>query len=629
MPWSRLKFTPGFNKEGTRYSASGTWWDGNLVRFRDGYPESWGGWQRVFATLTSEGYARSLHRFSDLSGFQWTGIGTNRRFYIASDDVYYDITPYRSSTTLAANPLDATNGSTSINVNHTAHGLLPGDSIIISGATTFAGIPASDFNKEHVVVTYVGPDDYTINVATTAGATVSGGGGAVVVNALYHAGSTDQIYGGGWGTGGWGEEEWGGDPTLGSASRLGIWTQENWGEDLVANVNKGPIFYWDATNPSTRMVNIRNLPGADGNAPEYSEFVLVSHRDRHLLSFGCTEFGSSNVNPMTVRWCSQENILNWNEASTTGTAGSLPLSRGSRLLAGIATLQEIVIWSDAATYSLRYIGSPYIYGAEIIADFSDIVGLKACTQHNSVVYWMGRSGFYAYTGRVERIPCSVWDYVSNRMDVTQNNKVFGSTNRAFNEIIWFYPSTSASPGEVDSYVSLNITSGAWTTGALPRTAWLDMDTLNNPVAASTDLKFYAHEFGAVDGSTSPASAINAYVESGPIELSSEGAYDRGDRMLFIRRIFPDVTFRSAPNLDAANPRVNLVLETMDKPGGGLDDSTSSQVTRSVILPVEEFTDDLHVRIRGRSVSLKIQGGTAGTLWRLGIPRIDIRTDGQR
>lgn len=630
MSWTRLKFAPGIVTDKTNYSSDGQWVDGSLVRFRQGLPERWMGWTRAFGTFVMDGICRSLHRWSDLTGFQWTGVGTNRRFYICSEESQYDVTPIRASETLGSNPIATTNASSTIQISYTAHGLLVGDVILISGAATTGGINATFINVEHQVSEYVDDDKFKIVVGASATSTTTGGGAAVVVESLYHAGGEDQIYGGGWGSLAWGEEEWGGDPALGSTDKIGIWSQDNWGEDLVANINKGPIFYWDATNPSDRMLNILSMSGADGNAPLHAEFVLVSHKDRHLLAFGASEYFTGLPAPMAVRWCSQENILNWDEADTTGTAGSLPFSIGSRLVAAAMTQQETVVFTDQAMYSLRYIGAPYIYGTDLISDFSDVLGLKALTIVDNAVYWLGRSGVYRYSGRVEKLNCPVWDYVSKRLDFTQANKVIVSTVRQYNEVIFHYQSTDESGGDdVDSYFAYNFIEDTWTIGQLGRSAWLDLDMLNNPLAADPfgDRLFY-HETGADDTSRDPPVPLNAYIQSAPIELSSEGAFDKGDRFMFVRRILPDFSFRKYT--DSVNsPSVELVLKTMDKPGGGYKDSTSSQVGRSVILPIEEFTDDLHVRLRGRALTIRIQNGSLGSNWRLGTPRIDARADGQR
>lgn len=626
MPWMQLKFQPGIVKDVTRYGSSGTWVDGSLVRFRRGYPEKWMGWQKIYDGLQLEGYARSISRHFDLYSFQWVCVGTHKRFYVISDDVSYDVTPVKSSGSLGTDPFDATSGSAVVTVNHTSHGLRQGDHVIFAAATTFAGIPAGDLNTELTVTSYIDDDTYTVTVATAASSSASGGGASVTFKYLYTPGSADQVIGGGWGALGWGDEEWGGDPALGSATRMGQWSHQSWGEDLVANIAGGPIFYWDRTNPDTRMVDILDLASADGNAPSQAEFILVSQRDRHLLAFGCTEFGGSTVSLMTIRWCSQEDILDWDDASTTGTAGSLPLSHGSRLISAIQTSKETIVWSDTAMYSLNYIGAPYIFGAQIISTGSDIAGLKAAAVFDDAVYWMGRSGFYRYDGRVQEIDCPVWDYVSQRIDLSNINKVYCSSNRLYSEIIWFYQSEDGS--EVDSYVALNTTDGSWSIGSLERTVWLDMDTYNNPVAIDGDGYIYLHETGSDDGSASPAVAIDAYIESAPIELSSEGSFDRGDRFMFIRRILPDITFRDY-NDNINTPSANIVLKTQDKPGSSLESGSSSQVSQSATIPVETFTEEAHVRLRGRSLIVRIESSSLGTNWRLGVPRIDVRTDGQR
>lgn len=627
MPWTKLRFAPGINKEKTRYSADGTWFDSNLVRFRDGCAEMWAGWVRTITTLTFNGICRSLHRFSDLTGFQWLGVATNSRFYMASDDIWYDVTPIGLTLTLGNNPFAVVNGTPTVTVTHTAHEHTVGDTVIFSGATTTGGILAASLNAEQTIVTYIDPDHYTFTANMNASSTTSGGGAAVVAKYLFYAGSEDQIFGGGWGSASWGEEPWGGEAAS-HGDFLGIWSQDNWGEDLVANAQKGPIFYWDATFPSNRMLDILDMAGADGNAPSTSEFILVSHKDRHLLAFGAEEFGSGLINPMSFRWCDQENILNWDEASLTGTAGSLPLSRGSRFISAVSAQQEIVAWTDQAMYSIRYLGGELIYGADMITDFSDILGMKAATIYDSSVFWMGRSGFYAYTGSVSKIPCDVWDYVSSRLDYSQSTKTIASTNRMHDELIWYYVSVDGDL-EIDSYIAFDMKESVWTVGSLARTAWLDLDTLNHPIGASpNDHALYLHDIGADDGSTMPASALPAFIESAPIELSSEGSFDKGDKFMFIRRILPDVTFRDFS--DGVNtPKVNFNLKMMDKPGGGFGQTIAKQTARTVILPVEEFTDELQVRLRGRSLTLRLDGSTIGTRWRLGVPRIDVRTDGQR
>lgn len=629
MGWMKVRFTPGFNRDRTYYATDGGWYDGNLVRFREGLPESWGGWTRFNEDFVIEGICRSVHRFSDLAGSVWLGLGTSSRFYVAQDDLYYEVTPFIGGDTLNTDPLATVDESSIVTVEHVGHVRLPGTYVVISGATTTNGIPDTVLNAEHMIVDVVDDDHYTIDVGVDATSTGDGGGSAVEVNYLYSPGSGDQFYGGGWGSGTWGEGDWGEDEGSGGGQigdQIGIWSQGSWGEDLIANASNGPIFYWDATNPDDRMINIRDLSGADGNAPLYSKFIIVSHKDRHLLAFGGSEFSTGNAAPLAVRWCSQENILNWDEASTTGTAGSIPFSRGSKFMAGISTQREILVWTDAALYSMQYIGAPYIYAVDLIADFSDINGMKSCTVYNDAVFWWGRSGFYMYDGRVTRIPCPVWDYINNRTDYSQNEKIFGDTIRMFGEVIWYYQSVDGD--EIDSYVCYNVDQNLWTYGILGRTAWLDSDPFHLPIGITADGRIFNHEDGGSDTEVDPPVPLNAWLESAPFELSSEGAYDKGDRFAFVTRILPDVTFRYFET-EVQTPRVELQIRAIDKPGGDFTDTDQGLVTRVTIDHKENFTQENHVRIRGRALALRVATVNRGTRWRLGVPRVYIRADGQR
>jgi hypothetical protein len=654
MPWTSLKISPGLVRNTTRYATSGTWFDCSMVRFRDGFPEKWAGWENAYSGFTMVGKCRSLHRHSDLGGFSWLSAGTSQRFYMISDDLRYDVTPWAGpAVALPNNPFSVTATSSAVIVHHPAHGHFIGDVVLFSGVTgTIGGLPASDFNKAFIISGTApdGDNHYEINLSTdTPASTATGGGAAVTARYLLRAGNDDFVSGGGWGANTWGYEEWGGDhdnatgePLFAALDQLGIWSQDNWGEDLVACAASNGIYYWKASTPTARMINIKDIPadylgpgapGDDGNAPAEAQFIIVSHRDRHLLAFGASRYGDAVVEPMTFRWCDQETITNWNEADLAGTAGSLPLSNGSKFIAAIATPREILVWTDQALYSVQYIGAPLIYQAELLDRWSDIAGMKAVCSFNGVIYWMGRGGFYAYSGRTEKIPCPVWDYVVNRMNKDQFPKVYASSNQLHNEVIWFYPSILDI--ENDSYVAFNVMEQTWTFGSLERTAWLDLDALRGVVAASPDGRIYAHEVGADDGSQSPVRPIEAYIESGPIELSSEGSYDKGDKMMFVRRVMPDVTFREMET-SSDSPQMNITLKMMDRPGGGFRTQEASETRRSVaaggqsvVIQVEQFTEQAWVRLRGRSMTLRLESDTVGTNWRAGVIRIDARTDGAR
>jgi hypothetical protein len=647
MSWTQLRISPGVVRNNTRYAVSGAWFDVSLVRFRDGLPEKWAGWTDRYSGFKFNGVCRSLHRHGTLNGQRWVSLGTSERFYMATDGAQYDVTPLLAEVTVPNCLSSYQIGSKVVFVQQTNHGRYPGDRVILSGVTTtVGGIPTSDFNGvEFTIVDWVSPNSYTIR-STTAASSVqaSVGGAGVKLTYPFRPGSDDAIEGGGWGALGWSEEEWGGDydgpvssggtVAFGAFDQMGIWTQDNWGEDLVANAQSGPIFYWDASFASNRMVDILDLPGADGHAPSEAQFVVISHRDRHCLAFGCTRYDDPTiVEPMTVRWCNQEDIYNWDEGLLdTGTAGNLPLSNGSRFIAAQATAREILVWSDQALYSIQYVGNPYIYTAELLERWSDICGLKAVTSFNGMVYWMGQGGFYAYSGRTDKIPCPIWDYISVRLNRDQMSKVYASSNQLHNEVLFFYPSNEGGNLEVDSYAAFDVVQQVWTFGSLARTAWMDLTALDPVIATSArpDLRVYEHDSGSDDGSTAPASPINAFIESGPIELSSEGSFDKGDRFAFIRRILPDVTFRDITTSSDV-PQMLLTIRMMDKPGGDFlsTEQSSSPVARSVTIPVERFTEEAFVRLRGRSLTLRAESNTLGTNWRMGVPRIDVRTDGQR
>lgn len=643
MSWTTLRIAPGLVRNTTRYAASGTWYDASLVRFREGTPEKWAGWVDGYPGFSMSGVCRSLHRHGVLDGTRWVSAGTSKKFYMVRNEFQYDVTPVGSSV-VVANPLTTTNGSTQVKVTHASHSHYPGSYVVISGASAVGGVPAVDLNKEHVISGWVDDNNYLITVATTATSDASGGGAAVTLSYLFAAGSDDVVVStSGWGTGAWGEGVWGGAVGVTSGfDQMGIWSQDNWGEDLVANASGGPIFYWKASTASTKMIDILDIPvnyfglgtaGADGNAPEEAQFILISHRDRHLLAFGCTAFGvGAPVEPMTIRWCSQEAITNWNEGDTTGTAGFLPLSNGSKFISGIATAKEILAWTDQALYSIQYVGGTFIFVADILERWSDICGMKACCSFNGIVYWMGGGGFYSYSGRTDKLACPIWDYISTRLNRQQMAKVCAGSNQNHNEVIFYYPSNVSGNLENDSYAALDTVQGVWTFGALPRTAWMDLDSLSPVLGASPEAlstaRLFEHDQGADDGSTSPPSPLDAFIESGPIELSAEGSYDKGDRMMFVKRLMPDVTFRDITTSSTV-PQMNIVLKMMDMPGGGFGESASSQAQRSATIPVEQFTKEAWPRLRGRSLSVRYESNTIGTNWRAGFTRIYARTDGQR
>jgi hypothetical protein len=423
----------------------------------------WKGWQPYDTTFDYGGIGdplggacRSLHRHVDISNTTWVSVGCAHRFYMWRDGTSHEVTPVQSTQAGLSNPFATTNGSSIVTVTDTSHGQIQGNIVVFSGASTVASILDTTINRTQgwSIASTVDANSYTIDFGTSASATTSGGG-TVTATYLIQPGSDDAVAGGGWGSLSWGEEEWGGDDALSIGERLGIWSQDNWGEDLVANPQGGAIYYWDATSPSARMVNILNLGSADGFAPISADFILVSYESRQLIAFGATEYSSGTANHMNIRWSDQEDILTWNDAATTNAAGSKALALGTKLISAIHGTGEIVVWSDTTTYSMKFIGAPYMFSFDIIEQTSDIIGLKACATLGSTVFWVGRSGVYAYSGRVQKLECPVWDYLDSRCNWQQASKVIACTNRLYNEVLFFYPSSDGN--EIDSYISYDQT----------------------------------------------------------------------------------------------------------------------------------------------------------------------------
>ena len=448
MPLKSIIFRPGVNREQTRYAAEvigasapatqvvGGWYESEKVRFRSGMPEKIGGWQRISAS-TFLGVCRSLWNWVTLGSLNLIGVGTNLKFYIERGGAYYDITPIRDTVTLT-NPFTATNGSAIITVADTAHGCVTGDFVTYSGATGLGGnITAAVLNKEHQV-TVVSANVYTINVGVNANATdVSGspGGGTVTTAYQINVGPEFQVPITGWGAGTWGAGTWG---TGGSSlASLRLWSQINFGEDLIFAPRDGPIYYWDATaGVEARGVLLSSLGGAS-NVPTVQKLIFVSDVSRFVFAFGCNDIGSATQNPMLIRWSDQESAVDWTPAPT-GQAGSIQLSDGSELVTCLQTRQEIVVWTDSALYSLQYVGVPVVWSTQLLASNISIYGPNAKAVASGVIYWMGVDKFYKYDGRTQTLRCDLRQYIFSDINQSQNQQVFAGTNEGFNEVWWYY-----------------------------------------------------------------------------------------------------------------------------------------------------------------------------------------------
>jgi hypothetical protein len=601
----------------------GGWYESEKVRFRSGMPEKIGGWQRISAN-TFLGVCRSLWNWVTLGGLNLIGVGTNLKFYIERGGAYYDVTPIRDTATLT-NPFTATNGSAIITVADTAHGAVTGDFVTYSGATGLGGnITAAVLNKEHQI-TIVNANVYTISVGVNANATdVSGSPGGGTVTAAYqvNVGPEFQVPVTGWGAGTWGFGTWG---TGGSSlSSLRLWSQNNFGEDLIFAPRDGQIYYWDATSGvESRGVLLSSLGGAS-DVPTIQKFIFVSDVSRFVFAFGCNDYGSAIQNPMLIRWSDQESAVDWT-VSPTGQAGSIQLSDGSELVTCLQTRQEIVVWTDSALYSLQYVGVPAVWSTQLLASNISIYGPNAKAVASGVIYWMGVDKFYKYDGRTQTLRCDLRQYIFSDINQSQDKQVFASTNEGFNEVWWFY--CSAGSNVVNKYVAYNYAEDVWHYGTMGRTAWLDSGLRDYPLAATYSRNLVNHEQGVDDNETGTALPIAASIGSSEFDI------DDGHNFGFIWRVLPDITFRnSTGNL---TPQCNMTLIPMRNSGAGFttpastNGTSSAQIQRIATAPIEEFTGQVYIRVRGRQLIFKVDSDRLGTTWQLGVPRIDIKSDGRR
>ena len=642
MPLKKILFRPGVNRENTRYASeslgavnSGTqsvggWYESEKVRFRQGTPEKLGGWAPNSNNLFL-GVCRSLWNWITLGGLNLIGLGTNLKFYIEKGGIYNDITPIRDTEALT-DPFTATLSSSVITVADTAHGCATGDFVTFSGCAGLGGNVTADVLNQEYQVTVVDANSYTITVSVLANATdVSGSpGGGASVSAAYqlNVGPAFSIPQVGWGAGAWGSGVWGTGGTSSDALRL--WSQANFGEDLIFGPRGGGIYYWDATGGvTTRGVNVADIMGA-ADVPEVQNFILVSDASRFVFAFGTDDYASPGVqNPMLIRWSDQESILDW-AVGIASQAGSLQLSHGSEIVSAIQARQEIVVFTDSAVYSLQYQGPPAVWGSQLLGDNISIMGQNAAAIASGVVYWMGVDKFYKYDGRVQTMRCDLRQYIFSDINISQRQQIFAGTNEGFNEVWWFY--CSADSTAIDKYAIYNYAEDIWYYGNMSRTSWLDSGLRNYPMATTysttnLDGRLLNHEFGVDDN-----------VDGTPVGMvtsisSSEFDIDDGHNFGFVYRILPDLTFRGSTGSNT--PQVTMTLIPLANSGSGYNDpqseggSSYATIQRIATAPVEEFTGQVFVRVRGRQMVFKVDSTLLGTQWQIGAPRIDIKQDGRR
>jgi hypothetical protein len=688
MPLQKVLFKPGVNRENTRYTNEGGWYECDKIRFRQGTPEVIGGWQPI-SGYTYDGVCRSLWNWASLSGANYIGVGTNVKFYIEQGGAYYNITPIQSTVTLGSNPFTA-NGTTTVTVTASATSLTIGTYVTFSGAT---GTYATTLNAEYKIQT-VGTSSFTI---TTASALTAGSYGGAAVSAAYQvsAGPATPVPLLGWGAGTWGQlsTTWGNGGT--STSALRLWNQMNYGQDLIFGPRGYGLYYWTAssgtgvrgvllnslggtvtfTNASPTVVTSTvlytegaaiqfsggSLPsgvsaattyyvyGVNGltfslintagnlvntsstgsgsvslivDVPVVQNNLTVSDTYRFIMTFGCNDYGSTTMDPMLIRWSSQDDPYNWTPAATN-QAGSIRLSHGSQIVTTVQTRQEIVVFTDSSVYSMQYLGPPYVWGSQLLGDNISIISPNSAVIASGVIYWMGVDKFYAYDGRIQTLNCDLRRYVFQDLNQEQALQVFCGTNEGFNEVWWFY--CSANSSTVDKYVVYNYLEKVWYYGTMARTAWLDSGLLPYPIAATYNANIVFHEDGLNANETGTNTAIDAYISSSEFDIGD------GHNFGFVWRVLPDLTFSdssNAPNGDV--PKVTMTLYGLANSGSGRTSGASQLVYSSSAYDItEEFTGQIYTRMRGRQMIFKIGSNQLNTAWQVGAPRIDIRPDGRR
>lgn len=637
MALLKLQFKPGINRDVTNYSGEGGWWECDKIRFRSGLPEKLGGWEKYSAN-PFYGVCRNLFSWVTTFSDIMLATGTNRKLYIELSGVYNDVTPIRATFVSSStnNSLSVSNGSKTVLVTLTAHGALDGDFVTISGVTgTIGGVPDAEINANHQV-TVVDANNFTFLVDTAATSTAAlTGGTAITMKFEIHVGSASLVYGYGWGVGVWGQGRgWGSPASTPIIEPQQDWWFDNFDNDLFSNIRGGAAYVWErgttvdpATALNTRAITLQAYATAgsfDPNAvPAAIMQIMVSQQDRHLIAFGAVPFGStlvSDFDPMLIRWADQDTPGDWTPTATN-SAGFLRASRGSRIITALPTRQEILVWTDTTLYAMQFLGTTDVFGLQEYAPDITIAGPRARISASNVVYWMGRGKFYAYSGRVDTLDCTLLGHVFGNLNYEQLEQVVAGTNEEWNEIWWFYP--SANSNKNDSYVIYNYTEKLWYYGMLPRTAWLDSRLYSGPLASNNETPDaitetgynYIHESG-VDDDVLP---MESYIQSNDFDLGD------GDKFMLSRRLIPDVRFETST---AASPSVMFTLQSRNFPGSAhrADAQDARTVTETA---VDEYTEQVFIRARARQMSLKVSSSDLGVHWNLGVPRLDVREDGSR
>ena len=719
MALKTLQFQPGINRDKTNYADQGGWFDGDMIRFRQGYPEKIGGWQ-VENFAAYEGAARSLFSYVTTDGAVNVGIGTNSKMYVAAGTYIHDITPIRATFVSSATDncfTTTTSAATTVTVNIDDHLALAGDFVTFSGSAAVGGILAANLNLEFEIQTIVDADNFTITTATSATSGATGGGTGITAVFQLNIGSATTSGGLGFGTGTFGRGTFGSSiaaPVL-VFSQLSF--QDNFNNDLLFNISGGDIYHWTYnTAYSNRAVELNTITGSKAVPEQVTKIFFAP--SGHLLALGCTSFnpatsaagvsissitrstttatltasgphglstldyvtlsgqipntysgnfqvtvtgattftyvmtsdpgGSATtvgsyvkatylgtLDPLLIRWANVDATIGpqpevWSP-TPTNTSGFLSIKSGSEIVTGINTRQETLIWTDESLTSMQFLGTAEAFGIQELSNQVNIMGPNVVTHSNNNVFWMGNDKFYVYSGRIDTLPCTLKQYVFEDINRDKGDTFFAGTNSQFNEIIWFY--VSGSSNSVDRYVIYNQQEKIWYYGQLSRTAWIDTGANKFPLATDNG-NLYSHENGNDDGQRAPTvpTAITSFIQSADMAVGD------GEEFVLTKRVIPDVNFINSDTSSSTGatltPEVQLTVGVRNFPGAASSttDAASATLLRDVTTStatVDQYTDQVFVRARGRQMNFKIGSTGVGVQWQLGSPRVDFKIDGRR
>jgi hypothetical protein len=623
MPLQKLQFKPGVNRDQTNYTNEGGWYECDKIRFRSGYPQKIGGWLR-YGTVTLIGICRQMFNWITTASDNYLAMGTSKKVYIEAGQEFYDITPLQhTSTTLgaAAGPFTATTGSAVLSVSYstdTAYNPEVGNYVTYAGATTLGGnITATVLNAEfgyEILSVNTTSKVYTINVGVNANSSDTAKGGATVT-AYYDIdiGYDTVTYGYGWGAGVWGRGTWGSGSVTPVVQLQRDWFFNNFDNDLVMNIRNGAIYYWknsDGVQSRATLLSATTIDGiAPADVPALTKQILLSQNDKHLLAFGATPYGGGDFDPLLIRWATQNQANVWTPL-VTNSAGFIRVSRGSEIVCAIATRQEILVFTDGTLNSLQYLGTTDVFSIQELSDNISILSSRSVAVVNNAAYWFGHDKFYAYSGRVETLPCTLRNHVFQNLNYAQADQIVTGTNEGWNEIWWFYPTANSNTN--DAYVVYNHLEKIWYYGTIERTAWSDSSLREYPQSVASTI-VYDQENG-VNADTLP---LEANISSSDFDLLD------GDQFLLTKRIIPDISFDGST---ASSPEATMYIRPRNFPGVPYTNTESGRVIQT---SVGEYTEQVFMRARARQMAIKIASADLGVQWQLGSPRLDGRPDGKR